>query len=334
MSASPSIQSSEKSPRAEILLELQHITKQFGDFFALNDVNLTLKKGEILGYIGPNGAGKTTTMKIIVGLILQFDGNILLNGRPLSKTQNEIHKFLGYLPQEVGFQTWRTVKNLLDTFGRLSDYDRYELPERIDEVLQIVGLLDVKNKKIVHLSGGMQQKLRLAQALLHKPTFLVLDEPMTGLDPSSRYQMKNTIRQLAQQGITIFLSSHILNDVQDIADRIAIINHGRILNVGTPQELQAKFNVGHELEVKLSDSSPECNILEKNAQLSEIDEVEKVVQHSKFRYVLTLKSGVDLDVTLQKILKVLVSNNCIIRNFNLLQPSLEDVYLRYVEEDA
>jgi ABC-2 type transport system ATP-binding protein len=327
MSTPLSTDLSEKSPTNENLLELRNITKQFGDFFALNDVNFTLKKGEILGYIGPNGAGKTTTMKIIVGLIRQFEGTIYLNNHPLSKTQNEIYKFLGYLPQDVGFQTWRTVNHLLDTFGRLSGYDPHKLPERIDEVLQIVGLHDVKNKKIVHLSGGMQQKLRLAQALLHKPTFLVLDEPMTGLDPSSRYQMKKVIRQLSQQDITIFLSSHILNDVQDIADRIAIINHGKILNIGTPQELQSKFHVGHELEVILSETKPECDILQKLPQVS------KVKQHGKLRFVLTLNPDLDLDSALQEILHLLVSNECVIRNFNLLQPSLEDVYLRYVEED-
>ena len=328
MSTTFSTDPSKKSSTNGNLLELRNITKQFGDFFALKDINFTLKKGEILGYIGPNGAGKTTTMKIIVGLIRQFEGTIYLNGHPLSKTQNEIYQFLGYLPQDVGFQTWRTVNHLLDTLGRLSGYDPNKLPERIDEVLQIVGLHDVKNKKIVHLSGGMRQKLRLAQALLHKPTFLVLDEPMTGLDPSSRYQMKKIIRQLAKQDITIFLSSHILSDVQDIADRIAIINHGRILNVGTPQELQAKFHVGHEIEVILSETKPDCNILQK------LPKVSNVKQQGKLKFILTLNPEVDLDTTLQEILHILFSNECVIRNFNLLQPSLEDVYLRYVEEDA
>ena len=325
MSTSLSPDPSEKSPTDENLLELHNITKKFGYFVALNDINLTLKKGEILGYIGPNGAGKTTTMKIIVGLIRQFEGTICLNNHPLSKTQNEIYQVLGYLPQDVGFQTWRTVNHLLKTLGLLSGYDPHKLPERIDEVLQIVGLHDVKNKKIVHLSGGMKQKLRLAQALLHKPTFLVLDEPMSGLDPSSRYQMKKIILQLTKQGITIFLSSHILSDVQDIADRIAIINHGRILNIGTPQELQSKFNVGHEIEVILSETKPDCEIPQKLPQVS------KVVQRGKLKYILTLNSDADLDTTLHEILKILVSNGCVIRNFNLLQPSLEDVYLRYVE---
>ena len=328
MSTPLSTTTSKKSPANENLLELRNITKQFGDFFALNDINFSLKKGEILGYIGPNGAGKTTTMKIIVGLIRQFEGTINLYGHPLSKTQNEIYQFLGYLPQDVGFQTWRTVNHLLDTLGRLSGYDPHKLPERIDEVLQIVGLQDVKNKKIVHLSGGMQQKLRLAQALLHKPKFLVLDEPMTGLDPSSRYQMKKIIQQLAKQDITIFLSSHILSDVQDIADRIAIINHGRILNIGTPQELQAKFHVGHEIEVILSETKPDCIILQQLPQVSKIE------QKGKLRFILTLNPDVDLDTNLQEILQLLVSNGCIIRNFNLIQPSLEDVYLRYVKEDV
>jgi ABC-type multidrug transport system ATPase subunit len=328
MSKSLSTDPSKKSLTNENLLELHNITKQFGNFFALKNINLTLKKGEILGYIGPNGAGKTTTMKIIVGLIRQFEGTIYLNDQPLSKTQNEIYQFLGYLPQDVGFQTWRTVNHLLKTLGLLSGYDPHLLPERIDEVLHIVGLHDIKNKKIVHLSGGMKQKLRLAQALLHKPTFLVLDEPMSGLDPSSRYQMKKIILKLAQQGITIFLSSHILSDVQDIADRIAIINHGRILNIGTPQELQSKFKVGHEIEVILSETKPDCKILQ------ELPKVSKIKQKGKLKFVLTLNPDVDLDATMQEILQLLVSNECVIRNFNLLQPSLEDVYLRYVEEDV
>lgn len=310
----------------DVLLEFRHISKNYGAFTALNDVNFSLKRGEVFGYIGPNGAGKTTTMKIIVGLIRNYSGQILLNGHPINKVENNIYTLLGYLPQDVGFQTWRTVEHLLDTFGRLSGYDPALLPQRIDEVLELVGLQDVKSKKIVHLSGGMQQKLRLAQALLHKPQFLVLDEPMTGLDPSSRYQMKNIIRELVKQDITIFLSSHILSDIQDISDRIGIINKGQILNIGTPQELQAKFRVGDEVEITFAENHPACPGIEN------LPCVQTVKSFGKLRYRLILTTEGDLDQHLQDILKFLIENNCKVRNFNLMQPSLEDVYLRYVEE--
>ncbi|MHA1887749.1 MAG: hypothetical protein DRO88_02675 [Promethearchaeia archaeon] len=308
-------------------LELRQISKLYGDFTALDNLNLSLKRGEILGYIGPNGAGKTTTMKIIVGLIRSYKGTILLDGKTVNKLENSIHKILGYLPQDVGFQTWRTVYHLLDTFGRLSGYDTDKLPARIDDVLQKVGLKDVKHKKIVHLSSGMQQKLRLAQALLHEPQFLVLDEPMTGLDPSSRYQMKKIIRQLADENITIFLSSHILSDVQDIADRIAIINHGKILNVGTPQELQAKFNVGNEIEIIFGENQ---KILPDFMKIPQVAHTKKI---SANKTVLTLKPKINLDQALVSIMNELTNQKCIVRSFNLLQPSLEEVYLRYVEED-
>lgn len=325
---------SSSNPSQTNLLSLNHISKKYGTFTALNDVSFSIKKGEIFGYIGPNGAGKTTTMKIIVGLIHNYSGELQLNGKTLAKTNNEIHKFLGYLPQEVGFQNWRTVNHLLITFGRLSGYPKEKLPHRIDEVLQLVGLKEVKNKKIVHLSGGMQQKLRLAQALLHEPTFLVLDEPMTGLDPTSRYQMKNIIRSLTEQEITIFLSSHILSDVQDIANRIGIINHGRILNVGTPQQLQSKFQVGYDVELITAESAGfqefRQNILD---AIQNTPGIQKIEHLGNTRYIFHLESNVDIDEMMHKIMHTALQNKWPVRNLNLLQPSLEEVYLKYVQEE-
>ncbi|MHA1920957.1 MAG: ABC transporter ATP-binding protein, partial [Promethearchaeota archaeon] len=222
-------------------LEVRSISKEYKDVKALNNVSFSIKKGEILGYIGPNGAGKTTTIKILVGLIQNYNGDIKIYENEKILKKQDFFKILGYLPQEVGFQEWRTVDHALKTFGRLSKIPEDQLNNRIIEVLKTVGLSDVRNKKIIHLSGGMQQKLRLAQALLHKPKLLILDEPMTGLDPTSRYQMKKIIKTLMEQNITIFFSSHILSDVQDIATRIGIINHGRILKIGTPEQLQNEF---------------------------------------------------------------------------------------------
>ncbi|MCF2139311.1 MAG: ABC transporter ATP-binding protein [Candidatus Lokiarchaeota archaeon] len=310
-----------------ILLELRQVSKKYGDFPALNSINLKLRKGEVFGYIGPNGAGKTTTIKIIVGLIRNFEGTIIFNGKSLSKSEDSIHQFLGYLPQDVGFQSWRTVNHLLETFGKLSGVAKTELSARIDSVLEMVGLKEVKYKKIIHLSGGMQQKLRLAQALLHNPPFLVMDEPMTGLDPSSRYQMKKIIRKLAEQGITIFLSSHILSEVQDIADRIGILNRGRILNVGTPQELQKRFMVDHQIEILLEESD------KTQPSFSEIPMVTKIEKKRSYHYVISISNTADLDSAISQILQMLVNQKSAVRKVELKQPSLEEVYLKYVEED-
>ena len=154
---------------------------------------------------------------------------------------------MGYLPQEVDFQNWRTVDHALRTFGLLSGIPRDQIDECIITSLKKVGLdLELQHKKIIHLSGGMKQKLKFAQALLHNPSFLVLDEPMSGLDPSSRFQVKKLIKELHMSEITIFFSSHILSDIENLATRIAIIHNGSIMKIGTPNELRDEFRV--ELE--------------------------------------------------------------------------------------
>lgn len=308
--------------KEEIFIEFRNISKSYQDVKALDNISFHIRKGDIFGYIGPNGAGKTTTIKILVGLIKDFNGQVLINGR--SDDRGEFHKILGYLPQEVGFQEWRTVDHALKTFGRLSGVKSENLDAQIEKVLDLVGLSDVRNKKIVHLSGGMKQKLKLAQALINDPHFLVLDEPMSGLDPISRIQMKNIIMKLAESGKTIFFSSHILNDVQDIANRIGILNRGRIAKEGTPHDLQRDFQVGNTIQIIYSEKSNKYNDFEELKCIGKVKEAAQNIQ------LLQLESETDLDACIKEILKKLLENGCNIRNFNLLKPSLEDVYLKYV----
>ena len=172
-------------------------------------------------------------MKILIGLITDFQGEVLIGGYQMPKQKDEIHKLLGYLPQNVAFQEWRTVDHALKIFGKLSGLKDEELDAHIPEVLDLVSLTDVRHKKISQLSGGMTQKVGLAQALLHNPKLLVLDEPLGGLDPLSRHQLKNIVLELGRKGTTILFSSHILSDVQDVADRIGILSHGHLKQVGT-----------------------------------------------------------------------------------------------------
>ena len=154
------------------VIEFCNVSKNYGMIQALKDVTFGINKGEIFGYIGPNGAGKTTTLKILVGLISNHSGDVKINGQLPSENPN-INRLIGYLPQDVGFQEWRTVDHALFTFGRLSGMTKVDLVERIPEVLKIVGLPDANKRKIKHLSSGMKQKLKLAQALLHNPPILI-----------------------------------------------------------------------------------------------------------------------------------------------------------------
>ncbi|MBY8985490.1 MAG: ABC transporter ATP-binding protein [Candidatus Lokiarchaeota archaeon] len=308
----------------EVSIEFNNVSKSYKDLLALNDVSFTIQRGEIFGYIGPNGAGKTTTIKIIVGLIKDFKGKVLVNRKNVITAKRNLRNLIGYHPQEAGFQEWRTVDHAFKTFGRLSGLKSEHLENRIHEILELIGLIDVRYKKIVHLSGGMYQKLRLGQALLHEPEILVLDEPLAGLDPTSRFQFKKVIKKLAKSGITILFSSHILNDVEDIANKIGILHEGKIKQIGTPDELQSSFHVGNVIELIVAKDTPLCEDLES------IHKVEYIENPKANKQLIHLKSNVDVDLTVSQIMNMLIEQKCRIRSFNLVKPSLEQVYLKYV----
>ncbi|MEM4704017.1 MAG: ABC transporter ATP-binding protein [Candidatus Bathyarchaeia archaeon] len=305
---------------------LEGISKRYGRFLALDNVSFQVNRGEVFGYIGPNGAGKTTTIKLIVGLLSDFEGSLRIEGHIMPKERSEVHKVLGYLPQNVAFQEWRTVDHALRTFGKLSGLSESELNERIEEVLDLVGLSNDRHKKISQLSGGMTQKVGLAQALIHRPRLLVLDEPLGGLDPASRYQIKQTIVKLAKAGATVFFSSHILSDVQDIANKIGILNKGHIMRVGTLEELKSQFSIDNNVEITLSYDSGRWKKLES------IKGVKSIEQQAPNKLVVHLEDQINVDDTLQELIKQLIAFGCKIRSFNPVSPTLDEMYLKYVQE--
>ena len=306
---------------------LRSVTKNYDSFRALNDVSFEINEGEVFGYIGPNGAGKTTTMKIVVGLISDFQGEVLIGGCQVPRQKNEAHKHLGYLPQSVAFQEWRTVNQALRTFGKLSGLEYPKLDKRIGEVLDLLALSDVQHKKISQLSGGMTQKVGLAQALLHEPKLLVLDEPLGGLDPLSRRQFKEVIKELAKDGATVLFSSHILSDVEGIADRVGILNKGQIKRVGTLEQLQSSFTSQRIIEVQFSGGG------EKWQSLTAIQGVKDVAQRSQGKILVTLAEEADSDQVINSVVQTLVKLNGRIRSIMLLSPTLDEIYAQYVSED-
>jgi ABC-2 type transport system ATP-binding protein len=305
---------------------IHNLTKSYGTFRALNDVSFGIKEGEIFGYIGPNGAGKTTTMKILVGLISDFQGEVSIGGHQVTKQKEEIHKLLGYLPQSVAFQEWRTVDQTLKTFGKLSGLSDTKVEERIPEILGLLGLADARHKKVSQLSGGMMQKVGLAQALLHEPKLLVLDEPLGGLDPLSRFQFKEIVLKLGQYGTTILFSSHILSDVLDVADRIGIISHGKIKQIGTLNELKSRLSSRKTVQVLLSYAS------DKWQEFDAIKNVTGVEQPSPGRVLVYLEPQADEDQVVDSIIQNIVKLGIRVRGISLLEPSLDEIYLNYVSE--
>ena len=302
-------------------LTLQDITKRYKETTALDRVSFDVFKGEIFGFIGPNGAGKTTIIKILVGLINTFKGNYKIN----NNSPTNIHRELGYMPQSVSFQNWRTVDNVFKTFGKISGLDDTFIENQIVKITELLELKEVRYRNISKLSGGMIQKLGLAQALLNNPNFLVLDEPLSGLDPTSRYELKKIIKNLSQEGTTVFFSSHILSDVQDIADRIAILNKGRILTIGNPVDLTTDLYQSHIIGVTFFDNFNDLKLLKS------FKAIESIEQKNSKSITIHLKIDSDLKSLTQGLIKKLVDKKYNIQSFGKITPNLDEVYLKYIK---
>lgn len=306
-------------------LSLQDLSKRYDDTVALDHVSLEINKGEVFGYIGPNGAGKTTTIKILVGLIQDYGGRYCLNGDPICGAYAQVQKMLGYLPQGVSFQEWRTVDSALRTLGELSGIPSDPLDHKIEQLIRFLNLSDVRYKKVSKLSGGMVQKVGLAQALLNDPQFLVLDEPLNGLDPTSRYEVKKIIKDLSAQGTTVFFSSHILSDVEDIADRIAILDKGHILKIGSAFELIESLSHDCIIEVSFFSDYDVSDLLDS------VHFVNEIIRQSPRQIIIRLPHDAEVEMASHEILSLLISRNYHIKTFRRITPNLDDVYLQYIK---
>src|SRR6476659_8847090 len=191
----------------------------------LSDVSFSVGFGEIFGFLGPNGAGKTTTMKIILGLVQATTGSVELLGAPWTNVQ--VHKRIGYLPESPYFYDYLTAEEFLCFYGKLAGLDRETIQKRIPQLLERVSLAEARHRQLRKFSKGMLQRIGLAQALIHDPELVILDEPMSGLDPIGRKEVRDLILGLRDQGKTVFFSSHIISDVEMICDRVGILARGR-----------------------------------------------------------------------------------------------------------
>jgi ABC-2 type transport system ATP-binding protein len=196
----------------------------------LRDVSMSVGQGEIFGFLGPNGAGKTTTMKIVLGLMKPTSGLVQLLGRSVKDV--DIHKHIGYLPESPYFYDYLTAEEFLAFYGRLGGLTKTELHQRIPALLERVGLTEARCRPLRKFSKGMLQRIGLAQALIHDPELVILDEPMSGLDPVGRKEVRDIILSLRDQGKTVFFSTHIISDVEMVCDRVGILAKGTMLAVG------------------------------------------------------------------------------------------------------
>jgi ABC-2 type transport system ATP-binding protein len=310
------------------ILAVRALRKRFGDRIALDGVSFSMKPGEILGYVGPNGAGKTTTLRILTGTEAAFEGELSVHGHPMPAQREQVYSRLGYMPQAVAFSGWRTASETLNLLGRLSGMKEGRLAKRVPEVLAAVGLAGEAQTRLQAFSGGMRQRLGLAQAILHEPALLVLDEPFNHLDPTGRVHLKQLLSEMNARGVSIIFSSHILTDVEEIVHRLAVLQHGKLKFLGTPSELRTSSAGAREIEIGYSGGGEARKILAAMAGISEL----RPGRDQAFRF--TVMPGESSEAVTTHALQALIAAGFAIRHVTPITPGLEEIISKLGDEEA
>jgi ABC-2 type transport system ATP-binding protein len=222
------------------MISVQNLTKRFGDFPAVQDVSFNVKKGEVFAFLGPNGAGKSTTIKMLTTLLTPTSGSVVIDGLDPTRYPNQVRKRIGIVFQDPSLDTELTAYENIEFHGVLYHVPKRVRRERIARLLEIFGLWERRDSFVKEFSGGMRRRLEIARCLLHTPNIIFLDEPTLGLDPQTRHQLWAQVRQLnREEQVTVFLTTHYMDEAERVADRIAIIDHGKIVAEGTASELKS-----------------------------------------------------------------------------------------------
>jgi ABC-2 type transport system ATP-binding protein len=303
------------------LLEVEHLRKSFGRLVAVDDVSFRVEAGEIFGLLGPNGAGKSTTMMMLAGLIEPDAGTVRIDGQTLDRANRGPLRTLGVAPQDLALYPDLTARENLRFFGRLYGLRGDLLDERIETVLERTGLAARADDLAGEYSGGMKRRLNFGIALLHRPRLLILDEPTVGVDPQSRSHLLESVRELRAEGIAVLYASHYMEEVQAICDRVAIMDHGRVLACDGLRQLLGRLNP--ELCLRISPPA--------NGLLKKIEGLAEVRSESDGGTTLVVSNGQSgagrLDATLARILAVLSQSQVELRAIETEEPNLERLFL-------
>ena len=235
------------------MIETKNLTKNYGELTAVDDLDLTIKDGDIFGFIGPNGAGKTTTMRILVTLLEPTRGSAFINGLNVAKEGKKVRRLVGYMPDFMGVYDDLKVFEYLEFFAAAFGIERKKRKSIVEGVLDLTDLESKKSATVDSLSRGMQQRLGLARVLIHDPKVLILDEPASGLDPRARIEIRELLRELKRMGKTIMISSHILSELEEICDHVGIIEQGRLVFSGTMEEIRPRLGIESKVRVRVAD---------------------------------------------------------------------------------
>ncbi len=299
-----------------VAIEMVHLVKRFGTFTAVDDLSLSVEPGEIFGLLGPNGSGKTTTVNMVSGLSSPTRGQVRVMGYDLRTQTRQVRQILGAVHQETALYEELSAWSNLDFHADLFGVPRLQKKARIEKMLDLVQLSDRKASRVSTFSGGMKRRLALARALLHEPQLIYLDEPTLGVDVQSRRALWDYILDLRKQGKTVFITTNYLEEAQALCSRIAIIDHGRLVALGTPDDLRQKFG-GSVVEIETGQPFQDL------AELRALTGVKQVEQDG-LMLKITNQAG---DRVVPQIINI-VAQCCEIRNINVREPNLNEVFLR------
>ena len=305
------------------MIEIANLTKKFDQFTAINDLNFNVREGEVLGFLGPNGAGKSTTMKVITGFLAPSAGTAIIDGFDITENPIQAKGLIGYLPEGAPCYGDMTTLEFLKFVAQIRGYRGEEIVVRVQHVLEEVELQSVSYQTIDTLSKGFKRRVGLAQAIMHDPKVLILDEPTDGLDPNQKFHVRELIKNLARDKIVI-ISTHILEEVTAVCTRAIIIAEGRILVDGTPAELEAKSKYHHAVNIKLTD---DYDLAADLAGIPEIGGVEKDPE-DQLRYTILTKDGTPI---FNKVSEVAQSKQWPVSEFHINRGELEDVFRKVTQ---
>lgn len=304
------------------MIRTQNLTKKYNEFKAVDNLSLEVKEGEIYGFLGPNGAGKTTTILMLLGILKPTQGEVYLFGQNITKDFLSIKKKMGVVSEKQYLYKEMTAGEYLNFFADL--YGVKNRKKKIDQLLEAVNLLEVRNKKLGAFSRGMQQKLGFARALLHDPQLLLLDEPVSGLDPTGIKQIRDLIEQENKKGRTIFISSHLLSEVERLCGKVGIINKGRLLAEDTMDNLRKRLTDVAELEIELTEAKKK--IIDTLAAFDFIKGLKKEEN------LLTIKVKADKDYRAQ-ISEAISQQGGVVLGIKKKEMSLEEAFITITEKN-
>jgi ABC-2 type transport system ATP-binding protein len=293
-------------------VEMSNISKSFGSLKAVNDVSFDVEKGEIFGLLGPNGAGKTTAIRIMLDIFKPDHGTVSILGGPMTETKKD---HIGYMPEERGMYQDIPLDRCLVYLATLKGLAPAEVQQRMAGYLERFDLMSSRHKKVKELSKGMQQKAQLITTLIHEPELVIIDEPFSGLDPINTQMVKDLLREQRDKGVTILMSTHQMHQVEELCDRIVLIDHGRTLLYGRLEDIQRQFS-GHAVIVGTSDELPS------------LPGVEQVERHNSSTWRLSLSSS----MSTQEVLRNLVERGTQINQFEIATPTLDEIFINVVQK--